>query len=209
MPNTTPLSQETKHPVARTRKTGLPVEAMPISCCRHRMAARVRERARRHIVLCWEGVYNQAWWLSAVFWIEWLQGAPQASNFGVLVQMLPMDELMKANLSRLTTSHHGDLWPPVSMAKRELEMMRAEHPSRHIRGNGGRGFVERRLWTCGTQEGNQYHVKVVWHSDDGESYQSQTRWDWERAANTGSTASLCSGEEEMSEAKKHRYSCKK
>lgn len=43
--------------------------------------------------------------------------------------MLPIEELMKANFRRLTTSHHGDLWPPVSIASREPEMMRREQPS--------------------------------------------------------------------------------
>ena len=42
--------------------------------------------------------------------------------------MLPIEEVMKANFNRLTTSHQGDVWPPVSMASREPEMMSAEEP---------------------------------------------------------------------------------
>lgn len=55
------------------------------------------------------------------------------NSINPVVPRLPIEELMKVNLRRLTTSHHGDLWPPVSMANRELEMMRTEQPSRHDR----------------------------------------------------------------------------
>lgn len=40
--------------------------------------------------------------------------------------ILPMDEVMKVNLNKLTTSHHGDLWPPVRIASKEPEMIRTE-----------------------------------------------------------------------------------
>ncbi|KAG5286487.1 hypothetical protein AALO_G00015380 [Alosa alosa] len=33
---------------------------------------------------------------------------------------------MKVNLNKLTTSHHGDLWPPVRVASNELEMIKTE-----------------------------------------------------------------------------------
>lgn len=54
-----------------------------------------------------------------------------------VVPMLPMEEVMKANFSRLTTSHHGDIWPPVTRANRELEMMRRVQPSQHVMSNTG------------------------------------------------------------------------
>lgn len=40
--------------------------------------------------------------------------------------MLPMDDVMKVNLNMLTTSHQGDLCPPVSIASKEPEMISTE-----------------------------------------------------------------------------------
>ena len=58
----------------------------------------------------------------------------------ITLPMLPIEEVMKANFNRLTTSHQGDVWPPVSMASREPEMMSAEEPGgdRVTAGNAGR-----------------------------------------------------------------------
>lgn len=40
--------------------------------------------------------------------------------------MLPIEEVMKVNFSRLTTSHHGEISPSLSTAKREPQIMKIE-----------------------------------------------------------------------------------
>jgi len=45
--------------------------------------------------------------------------------------MLPIDDVMKANFSRLTISHHGDFCPSVSVASMEPEVMSREHPGQY------------------------------------------------------------------------------
>lgn len=105
----------------------------------------------------------------------------------VVVPRLPIEELMKVNFRRLTTSHHGDLWPPVSMAKIEPEMIRMEQPLQHY--DREHAQVKPREECSTAIQWNCYSKNGIW------SYQSLTRWGSGKAASIGSRSEPCTENE--------------
>lgn len=134
LPNTTPATQKAKQAVAMTRNCGFLVENGPMDRCTQRMAEKEKREKKNlqtvsHLksISC---VENRNCYVSILPKMR----TQCITVINKVVPRLPIEELMKVNFRRLTTSHHGDLWPPVSMAKREPEMIRLEQPlQRHNR----------------------------------------------------------------------------